>query len=330
MRGSSGCLAESGKHDKQRAKPGRGSRLSGLEVVEFSPGSDYPTLRINLQICMRASPRLLHSPQDLNVTLLKTFVFLLCCGLLFVGGRAVVDVSGDFQVGRQALILGNSSDAIARFDRAARREPNYVTGSGALRQSIWTYLGRAQYQGGQFAAAQGSFEKALQHSSDDSMARLYLGLTLLRQPAAAKAANPFTLQEVSYALREGIEPKRVAILARERGLDFELTKESESELKKAGADEMLLGDFRKIRGEITQRGGSATQATKELATALAGLRDSFNYTIAHTPQGKFWDPYRGDPQADSKRPNVALHTAARPAENHFHRRIDRTKIGRGS
>lgn len=239
---------------------------------------------------MRASLRPLHSPQDLNVTLLKALVLLLCCGLLFVGGCAVVDVSGDFQAGRQALILGNSSDAIARFERVARSEPKYVAQSAALRQSIWTYLGRAQYQSGQFAAAKGSFEKALQHFSDDSMARLYLGLTLLRQPVAAKAANPFTLKEVSYALREGIEPKRVAALARERGLDFELTKESENELRKAGADETLLNDFRKVRGEIAQRSNSANQAAKELTTALAGLRESLDYTIAHTPQGKFWDP----------------------------------------
>jgi hypothetical protein len=122
------------------------------------------------------------------------------------------------------------------------------------------------------------------------MARLYLGLTLLRQPAAAKAANSLTLQEVSYALREGIEPKRVATLARERGLDFELTNESENQLRKAGADELLLNEFKRIRGEIAQRKNSPDQAAKELKTALAGLRESLDYTIAYTPQGKFWDP----------------------------------------
>jgi hypothetical protein len=112
----------------------------------------------------------------------------------------------------------------------------------------------------------------------------------LRQPAAAKGSNPLTLQEVSYALREGIEPKRVATLARERGLEFELTSESENQLRKAGADELLLNEFKKIRSEVAQRNKSANQALKEMTSGLAGLRDSLNYTIAHTPQGKFWDP----------------------------------------
>lgn len=201
-----------------------------------------------------------------------------------------MDLQGDFQSGRQALIRGNSSEAAARFERVARSEPQYITELAPLRQSIWTYLGRAQYHSGQLAQAKASFEKALGHFGEDQMARLYLGLTLLRQPAAAKAANSLTLQEVSYALREGIEPKRVATLARERGLDFELTNESENQLRKAGADELLLNEFKRIRGEIAQRKNSPDQAAKELKTALAGLRESLDYTIAYTPQGKFWDP----------------------------------------
>ena len=50
------------------------------------------------------------------------------------------------------------------------------------------------------------------------MAKLYLALTNLRLQTTEKAANPFTLQDVSFALRERIEPKRVAALVRERGL----------------------------------------------------------------------------------------------------------------
>jgi hypothetical protein len=47
-----------------------------------------------------------------------------------------VDLQGDFQSGRQALIRGNSSEAAARFERVARSEPKYITELAPLRQSI--------------------------------------------------------------------------------------------------------------------------------------------------------------------------------------------------
>lgn len=215
---------------------------------------------------------------------------VLCFALLFLVGCAGADLQGEFQSGRQALLRGDPNGAGIRFERVARSEPNYTTAFTAFRESIWTYLGRAQYQTGKLAEAQASFEKALAHLGEDQIARLYLGLTLLRQPPPPKPTNSLSLQEISYALREGIEPKRVATLARERGVDFDLTRESENHLRKAGADDPLLSDIKRMRAEFIKRDKAAGQATRELKTALAGLRESLDYTIAHTPQGKFWDP----------------------------------------
>ena len=154
-------------------------------------------------------------------------------------------------------------------------------------------MGRAQYHSGKLAEAKESLEKALSRSNEDQMARLYLGLTSLRQETAPKTTNSLTLQDVSYALREGIEPRRVAALARERGIDFDVTSESESQLRKGGADEPLLNEIKKIRAETVQRRKTGEnqlgRATKEITAALTALRDSLNETIAHSTQGLFWD-----------------------------------------
>ena len=46
--------------------------------------------------------------------------------------------------------------------------------------SVWTYLGRAYYEVGNFPEARRALDKALSEDKDDPLARLYLGLTLLR------------------------------------------------------------------------------------------------------------------------------------------------------
>jgi hypothetical protein len=123
---------------------------------------------------------------------------------------------------------------------------------------------------------------------------MYLGLTLLRPSAPGAPANAFNLQEVAYALREGVEPKRVATLARERGVAFDLTKETESQLRSAGADSFLVNELRNLRpGNAKQTKASqarSLQGGKELTAALSGLRDWLDDFIRNSPQGKFWDP----------------------------------------
>jgi tetratricopeptide (TPR) repeat protein len=81
--------------------------------------------------------------------------------------------------GRQALMAGKAETALAHFQRATKLDPNFLYFS-TLPQSAITYTGRAFYQLGQFAEAHQAFEQATLQFNDDSMARLYLGLTLLR------------------------------------------------------------------------------------------------------------------------------------------------------
>ena len=215
-------------------------------------------------------------------------------GLLFIiAGCATLETGGEFASGRRALMSGDYAVALAYFEPIAKRDPNYVAPFTSFRESIWTYLGRAQYESGRVSEAKPSLERALSQIPGDSVAKLYLALTNLRLQTTEKATNPFTLQDISFALRERIEPKRVAALVRERGVAFDLTAESESQLRKAGADDFLLDEIKKIRAEALKRGktneSQLRQQAKELANALTGIRDQLDY-LNSTRTGVFWDP----------------------------------------
>jgi len=207
---------------------------------------------------------------------------------------ASFESQSEFSTGRRALLRGEPDNALSYFDRVARGNATFVSESVSPRKSIWTYVGRAQYNSGRYTEARSAFEKAVSHLSDDYVARLYLGLTLLRPSGAPAPINAFNLQEVTYALREGVAPKRVATLVRERGVVFDLTKETESQLLSAGADAFLLNELRNIRGESAKQTkvseNQRNQASKELLVALNGLREWLDYTVAYTTQGRFWDP----------------------------------------
>jgi tetratricopeptide (TPR) repeat protein len=215
--------------------------------------------------------------------------------VLWAAACATFESQTDFSTGRRALLRGEPDNALAYFDRVARGNATFVSDSVSPRKSIWTYVGRAQYNSGRYTEAKSAFEKALSHLSEDHVARLYFGLTLLRPSAPRASANAFNLQEVTYALREGVEPKRVATLARERGVVFDLTKETENQLQKAGADAFLLNELKNIRSEGTKQikvsENQRTQASKELTVALNGLREWLDYTVTYDrTHGMFWDP----------------------------------------
>ncbi len=220
--------------------------------------------------------------------------FRLLAALLFMTACATLESQSDFLSGRRALLRGEPDNALSFFDRVAQTNAGFVANSVSPRRSIWTYIGRAHYNSGRYTEAKAAFEKALSQLNDDYVARLYLGLALLRPSTPAQASKAFSLQEVTYALNEGIEPRRVATLARERGVAFDLTKETESQLQTAGADTLLLSELRNIRAPSAKQSGPSesqrVQAGKELTIALTGLRDWLDYTIAYMPQGAFWDP----------------------------------------
>jgi hypothetical protein len=51
-----------------------------------------------------------------------------------------------------------------------------------------------------------------------------------------KTKTGFSLEEITFALREGLQPSRILSLVRERGLNFDVTPEVENRLKQARAD----------------------------------------------------------------------------------------------
>lgn len=220
-----------------------------------------------------------------------------------------------FNVGRQALLRGETDNAVGYFDQVAKADPSYVVDSTPPRKSIWTYVGRAHYNAGRYAEAKLAIDKALTYLPDDHVARLYRGLTILRgETAPPPPANAFTLQDISYALREGVSPRRVGTIARERGVAFDLNAETANQLKTAGADSALLDDLKKLRADganQTKIGDSQRrEGAKEIAAALTGLRDWLNFTIANTTQGQFWDP-SGEIRAEISR-GLRPATASQP------------------
>jgi tetratricopeptide (TPR) repeat protein len=214
--------------------------------------------------------------------------------LLALAACAALGAQNEFVAGRRALLRGEADNALGYFERIARSDPAFVSDSVMPAKTIWTYLGRAHYNSGRYDAAKSAFDQALSRKPDDHVARMYLGLTLLRPPVPVAPPNAFSLQDMIFALREGVEPKRVATLARERGVRFDITRETETQLREAGADPGLLDALKKLRSEaaahVMANQAIRAQGAKELSAGLSGLRDWLNDMIATNPQGKFWDP----------------------------------------
>lgn len=234
--------------------------------------------------------------------------------LLLASACAALESQSTFSAGRQALLRGEPDNALAYFDSVARKDPGFVSDAVSPRRSVWTYVGRAHYNAGRYEAARSAFEKALSHLGDDHVARMYLALTLLRPSAPSAPSHAFNLQEVTFALREGVEPKRVAALARERGVAFDLTRETESQLRTAGADNLLVNELKHLRAESARRaknsGSRTAQGSKELTTALIGMRDWLEDFIRNAPQGRFWDPAQ---EIRNQLQLVMKQTAAQPS-----------------
>lgn len=115
--------------------------------------------------------------------------------VIFLSGCARMQTATEVNTGRQAYIIGNNEAANAYFRNAAQRDPNYIYGT-ALRQGIWSYVGRTEYATGRFPQAREALDRALSANNDENIARLYLGLTLARTGDRQKG-----LQEIEGGLK---------------------------------------------------------------------------------------------------------------------------------
>ncbi len=109
----------------------------------------------------------------------KLLVTTCLAALVYLLGCAGIQVAGDVQAGRNALQAGRPNDAVSYFARAAEVDPAYKT-PYRFPVGVLTYLGRAYYETDRDEEARKVLEKAVSLDKDDSLAHLYLGLTLLR------------------------------------------------------------------------------------------------------------------------------------------------------
>ena len=57
----------------------------------------------------------------------------------FLAGCTSVNVGGEIQSGRQALLEGKNEAALGYFYGAAQRDPNYIYATGSSpKQSVWS------------------------------------------------------------------------------------------------------------------------------------------------------------------------------------------------
>jgi tetratricopeptide (TPR) repeat protein len=98
--------------------------------------------------------------------------------LIIISGCVGSQVANEVQLGRNALQTRQPQVALGYLRHAAELDPNYRT-PYSIRESVWTYLGRAYYEVGNFPEARRALERALSNDKDDPLARLYFGLTLL-------------------------------------------------------------------------------------------------------------------------------------------------------
>lgn len=102
--------------------------------------------------------------------------------LVFLAGCTSLQIGGEVQSGRQALLKGDNERALGYFYSAAQRDPAYVYATGSSpKQSVWSYVGRSEYLTGRFPQARQTLERALASRQQEDIAKLYLGLTLARE-----------------------------------------------------------------------------------------------------------------------------------------------------
>lgn len=98
---------------------------------------------------------------------------------VFLFGCASIKGGGDVTVGRQEMFKGNNEAALGYFLSALQVDPSYKYGT-AYQEGVLSYVGRTEYLTGRLPQARETLQKALAEDKDNDIARIYLGLTLIR------------------------------------------------------------------------------------------------------------------------------------------------------
>jgi tetratricopeptide (TPR) repeat protein len=106
-------------------------------------------------------------------------LMLTLLAVVFLSGCATLKAGGDVAAGRRALLAGNNETALGYFQSAVQADPSYRYGT-AYQQGLLSYIGRTEYLSGRLPQARQTLEKALASNRDEDIARIYLGLTLIR------------------------------------------------------------------------------------------------------------------------------------------------------
>ena len=151
--------------------------------------------------------------------------------LAYLSGCAGIRVAGDVQAGRNALHAGRPQDAVSYFMRAAEVDPTYRI-PYRLSVSVLAYLGRAYYETGRDEEARKVLERAISLNKDDSLAHLYLGLTLLRSGDRNRG-----LKEIASGLKAIHETLEHIALDNTFGIFWDPTRVIRSDIEKTlGSD----------------------------------------------------------------------------------------------
>lgn len=90
------------------------------------------------------------------------------------------DAGTQFSSGRQAFLAKKYEEALPYFQKVAESKPDYRYESYNFGQSVWSYLGRSQYLTGKYDEARQALERALAQRRDEPVARIFVGLALVR------------------------------------------------------------------------------------------------------------------------------------------------------
>lgn len=217
--------------------------------------------------------------------------------VLLIGAYACSNVSpfwnpaNEIQLGRSALLAGKPASALEHFRRVTDSDPNYVNTGSPFNEGPWTYIGRAYYDLGLLNEASDALDYSLGQNENDFMARLYLSLTFLKRITVQAPKDGLSDQDVIFALKERVTPRRLAVLVRQRGVKFLLTAEIEREIRKLGGDNDLIQQIRVKSDAISPSETAKQQGLRQLNRALRDMEKSL-HQVLDTPQGRSWDPGR--------------------------------------